>query len=179
MHEGFRPEVDERSRSLRAMSAIRSAINDGKVFEVIGVVPALSGSSVVYRGFVTPSDRDVYLEPSTIFSTVSGATNLLYEGASFTGGAPVKIFNRDRNSANESVVRVCKLVTPGTLGTDIIDVVVAGVGGNPANDQGGRSAGDLDNVIVLKRNTSYVFEMKNIGSVATDVYYSHLWIEEV
>ena len=56
-------------------------------------------------------------------------------------------------------------------------MITAGTGGNPASASGGRSEVNLENEIILKPSTSYVFEMRNIGTETTDVYYAHSWYE--
>lgn len=163
-----------------AISSDHAYIHDGLGFAIIETLAAVASGATVYIGLTTPnaaSGKFVHFRPTSLTSTDSGVVAKIYEDLSYTNGTACNCFNMNRLSSNTAALTGAVGVTATPSTELVIAAASVGSGGNPVTSSGG-IGGSADNERVLKQDTSYVVELKNIGAATTTINVSIFWYEE-
>lgn len=113
-------------------------------------------------------DEDLHLTQFRASSTTSPIWIEVAEGDTYTGGTAGEIVNRDRNSVEMPVSTITEGVTISVGGTHLVGDYSGGT------KQSGGSVSTAEEW-VLKRNTTYAFEVRNDSSSSADVSFHLEW----
>ena len=161
--------LDSATNAVNTVDYSHHEIHEGDHFFYKSYADLANGASVVLL-FKTP-DTDRWAHASWILDSEAEYTFTLHEASTTTAnGTTVVTFNNNRNSLTTPTVAAYSAPTVTVPGTLIWSSKV-GAG----KKSGGSGSVDLE--IIGKRNTKYVFKLKNDSGGQAWVNYNFLWYE--
>lgn len=149
---------------------------EGRMFSAYVVSGAIASLGTYDLGILTGSSTAIYI-PAAVTTSSDSVTISVQEGAVVTGGTPVTVTNRNRQSTISSKVTLVAAPTVSNAGTLVASSFISGVAGNPWSRQGGTASGG--NKMVLKPNTQYLLRFTNGSTAANTIRVKMGWIESV
>lgn len=149
---------------------------EGRMFSAYVVSDAIASQGTYDLGILTGSSTAIYI-PAAVTTSSDSVTISVQEGAVVTGGTPVTVTNRNRQSTISSKVTLVAAPTVSNAGTVVASSFIGGVKGYLQSRQGGTASGG--NKMVLKPNTQYLLRFTNGSTVANTIRVKMGWIESV
>lgn len=122
----------------------------------------MTADTPLYYTSYTPSSSGItsYLMPIILNPTAGYITLYIYENTQYTGGTPAPSFNRNRRSNNNYVSTVLSGAS-GSVKGDLIMTRIYGTaaGALPSGASGGNSTPYASNVLYLKPDVKYLYEL--------------------
>lgn len=147
-------------------------VHEGETWRGQNVLSTL-GAGTVKFALVVPTYGTLIFSPHIIITADiygGNATINIYEGATYTGGAEITVFNRNRNIEGSPGMKVYGSVT-STTGT-LVETFFVGVGRDAVSSS--RSQSEL----ILKSGTTYRVDI--IGrAVGTEAVVAFNWYEDL
>lgn len=152
-------DVDEETNALVTMGEPHAILHQGKMFTV-----SMFDEDVADNGYltlqVTTGSKEIHA--GSVVDAGGDAIVSLTEGASTTGGTPLNVYNKNRNSSNTPLATVKVNPTITISGTVLYEEFIIGGVYNQAIGANTRTNGEWE----LKPNTSYLFRAQNRAGLA-------------
>jgi hypothetical protein len=152
-------DIDEETNALVTMGEPHALLHQGKMFTVSMFDEAVADNGYLTLQIATGAD-EVHI--GGVVDAGGDAVVSLTEGASTTGGTPLNVYNKNRNSAGVSLSTVTVNPTISVSGTVLYEEFIIGGVYNQAIGANTRTNGEWE----LAPNTKYLFRAQNRAGLA-------------
>lgn len=166
------------TQAFKVITNDHAYIHEGIMFVAFDKAVITTLDTVEYA-FKTPADGFVHYRLASISTSADKVDTQIFEGATYTGGTPLEINNKNRNSDNESLTEVIKNPTFQTQGTLLPGFSSYLPGSEGVGQTRVGANGQSDSEIVFKPDTVYRFVATNGSSLTNTLGINLRWYEEV
>ena len=154
------------------MGEIHAFIHRGIVFDLSRKI-TLPASQTIYLVGKT-NGKSIHFHAEEYTASAGGVEFRLLEGVTFTGGTEIVGLNRNRLSSQEPTLEIFSGATVTNTGTELY-IIGFPIGTTPVS--GGGQKGAETEEWILKPQTNYAIEIKNLNNAERIIYASLSWYE--
>jgi hypothetical protein len=174
---------DVQSGFFGTVSNDQSYVNRGRAFTSAIMSTGVAANAAVYVQFNTPSTGYVHLNEIglTSIDTLSRLTILeATTNSTFTtGNTALSVWNKNRTSTDAPLASLFSNPTnvnsTNSSMINILKTIILGSSGTAAGGGRGADSDFFDIEWILKQNSTYIFELKNIGASAGQLGMDLFW----
>lgn len=170
------------TRAWVTISEDNEEVHEGNAFTISNGTTSVAASSAIYVQINTPSTSGVHVSHMGVYSIDTLSRFTLLEATTnstfATGTTPIIPWNKRRASTNTAqTVFFSNPTLVNSTNSSMINILSSIVIGSSGSQPGGKisSMVSLEDEWVLKPNTTYILEIKNIGATIGQLGYTLFW----